>query len=245
MEDIEAREDAGTPAILGKIRTALAFRAKAQLGVHDIQEREHALINRAIARLRRHARVQILGQLDAPRLAVMSFLLRTEAGKVLHPRLVVRLLNDLFGIQSRGGCACAGPYGHALLSIDDATSERYLQCVINDLEGLKPGWTRLNFAPWTTEAEFTFLLDAVEFVAEYGERFVGLYDVDWRTGTWTHPGDQPQPALFDLKVPERESGEVPYAAYLQRAAELAASLEVVPARALPAQVPSELVFFSY
>ncbi len=158
VDNVEAREDAGTPAILGKLRTALAFRAKEQLGIDEIGQREHGLIGRAIERLRTNPRIQMLGKLDAPRLAVLSFLIRS-GGKVLHPRLVVRLLNDLFGIQSRGGCACAGPYGHALLNIDDETSERYLQCVLGGFEGLKPGWTRLNFAPWTSEEEFAFLLE--------------------------------------------------------------------------------------
>ncbi|AZI42189.1 aminotransferase class V-fold PLP-dependent enzyme [Deinococcus psychrotolerans] len=245
VEDIEAREDAGTPAILGKIRTALAFKAKERLGIDAIAEREHALISRAIARLRTHPRLQLLGNLDEPRLAVLSFLVRTEDSSMLHPRLVVRLLNDLFGIQSRGGCACAGPYGHALLNIDDQTSQRYMHCALGGLGGLKPGWTRLNFAPWTSEAEFLFLLSALEFVADFGERFVPLYDMDFHTGTWTHPADQPLPDLFDFPVPARQEGEVPYAAYLAQARELASTLRSPEARPIPPEVPGELVFFSY
>ena len=245
VRDVEAREDAGTPAILGKIRAALAFRAKERLGITAIQEREHDLIARAIARLRQHPRLHLLGNLNEPRLAVLSFLIRAGQGSVLHPRLVVRLLNDLFGIQSRGGCACAGPYGHLLLGIDDATSERYMHCALSGMDGLKPGWTRLNFAPWTTEAEFAFLLSALEFVADYGERFVPLYEMNWQTGTWTHPDDLPHPALFDLQAPARQAGEVPYGAYLAEAQQIAEALSPATARLIPPEVPGELVFFSY
>ena len=245
VADIEAREDAGTPAILGKIRAALAFKAKERLGIAAIQEREHSLITRAIARLRQHPKLHLLGNLDEPRLAVLSFLVRAGDGCVLHPRLVVRLLNDLFGIQSRGGCACAGPYGHALLGIDDAASERYMQCALGGLDSLKPGWTRLNFAPWTTETEFAFLLDALEFVAEYGERFVPLYSVDWHSGTWSRADDLPHTSLFDLALPARQTGEAPYAAYLEQAQAIAGNLTPAAARVIPSGVPGELVFFRY
>jgi len=209
VDDIEAREDAGTPAIRGKIRTALAFRVKETLTPARIMEREHALVTQAIARLRGNPRLHLLGNLDSPRLSVLSFLVRTGAGRYLHPRLAVRLLNDLFGIQARGGCACAGPYGHALLDISDETSLRYQTCILSDLEGLKPGWTRLNFAPWTDAAELQYLLTAIEFVAEHGEKFVPTYTFDWRTGAWSHPADAdlPVPDLFDLPLPVPTPGE--------------------------------------
>ncbi|MFC6618435.1 hypothetical protein [Deinococcus radiophilus] len=124
--------------------------------------------------------------------------MQLPGGKTLHPRLTVRLLNDLFGIQARGGCACAGPYGHALLDIGDELSEQYFGCISGGLDGLKPGWTRLNLAPWITDEEATFILDAVEFVADYGEQFLAVYDFDWQTGAWTHPADPPAPDLFGM-----------------------------------------------
>ena len=245
VADIEAREDAGTPAILGKLRAALAFKVKERLGTASIKARERELIGRAIGRLRANPRLHLLGNLEAPRLAVLSFLVRTEGGHSLHPRLVVRLLNDLFGIQARGGCACAGPYGHALLNIDDATSERYLGCITGELEGMKPGWTRLNFAPWITDETADFLCSALEFVAEHGEKFVPLYTLDWHTGAWSHPADRPQPSLFDLPEPEREAGPVPYLDYLRAAEEIAARLDAPTPRPLPPEVPQDLVYFSY
>lgn len=251
VDDIEAREDAGTPAIRGKLRAALAFRVKEMLSPARIVEREHGLVGQAIARLRHHPRLHLLGNLDSPRLAVLSFLVRTAGGSYLHPRLVVRLLNDLFGIQARGGCACAGPYGHALLSISDETSLRYQSCILSDLEGLKPGWTRLNFAPWLDPAELEFLLAAIEFVAEHGERFVPLYSFDWQTGAWSHPADrqQPVPDLFALpRVPAADPAtrDRDYAAYLERARELVGSLEPLEVtRPLPREVPADLVYFAY
>ncbi|WP_291429864.1 aminotransferase class V-fold PLP-dependent enzyme [Deinococcus sp.] len=246
VEDIEAREDAGTPAILGKLRAALAFRVKEQLGTEALTTREHELYGRALSRIRQNPRLKLLGNLDAPRLAFLSFLTFTPSGTQLHPRLVVRLLNDLFGIQARGGCACAGPYGHALLDIDDRRSEQFMQCAVNHLDGVKPGWTRLNLAPWATDEEVEFLLDAMEFVAEYGERFVALYNFDWASGAWTHPADRAPMSLFGDARPKRQVGPVPYAAYLHQAHERAAGLSTAgEGRPVPVDVPAGLVFFAH
>jgi selenocysteine lyase/cysteine desulfurase len=246
VDDIEAREDAGTPAILGKLRTALAFYVKEQLGMTRLTAREHELFERALARLSPHPRVHLLGQPGAARLAFLSFLIRTgKAGTHLHPRLVVRLLNDLFGIQARGGCACAGPYGHALLGIDEPLSARYQHCITGNLAGLKPGWTRLNLAPWATDEEVEFLLRAIEFVADHGERFLPLYTLDWQSGAWMHPDDGAPADLFGEDFPEREDGPVPYAAYIAEARSLAASLTMQEERPLPDEVPQDLVFFAY
>jgi selenocysteine lyase/cysteine desulfurase len=276
VTDIEAREDAGTPAIRGKLRAALAFKVKETLNPERIVAREHGLIRQAIDRLRGNPRLHLLGNLDSPRLAVLSFLVRTSGGqpashqpasnsspktRYLHPRLVVRLLNDLFGIQARGGCACAGPYGHALLDISDETSLRYQSCILSDLEGLKPGWTRLNFAPWLEQNELDFLLSAIEFVAEHGEKFVALYTFDWQTGAWNHPADaaQPVPDLFTLPLPRRAGTPqaAEYAAYLEQATTVVAALEAAGSKAtgpgsaptnereLPQGVPADLVYFAY
>ncbi|MFC4427341.1 aminotransferase class V-fold PLP-dependent enzyme [Deinococcus navajonensis] len=248
IEDIEAREDAGTPAILGKIRTALAFRVKEALGVDRLTAREHELLQSALQALGSHNRIRVLGNPEAPRLAFLSFLISTAHGTFLHPRLVVRLLNDLFGIQARGGCACAGPYGHALLGISDDHSERYFQCILEDLEGIKPGWTRLNLAPWATDEEVSFLLEAIRFIADFGERFVPLYHFDWQTGAWTHPEDTAPLDLFGDDRPASATGSVPYHAYLSEAHALAQALPPAAAgegRPRPPQVPDDLVFFAY
>ena len=245
--DIEAREDAGTPAITQKIRAALAFWVKNALGVETIEKQEKHFIRTAIKRLGEHPKLELLGNLETPRLAILSFLVRTTDGGYLHPRFVVRLLNDLFGIQSRGGCACAGPYGHRLLEIDDAHSHGYRDAVLNGFEGIKPGWTRLNFNSFISEDEFEFLLTALEFIADYGERFVQLYDFDWHSGAWKHTLDTAPKGLFANLEPEliqTESQETPnYAKYLEFAHELAATLEIKASRPIPKEVNSELVFF--
>jgi selenocysteine lyase/cysteine desulfurase len=243
--DIEAREDAGTPAIVQKMRAAYGFWVKAQFGTENIEKLEKGFIRTAIARLRQHPNLEILGNLDAPRLAVLSFLVKS-GGSYLHPRFVVKLLNDLFGIQSRGGCACAGPYGHRLLEISDQTSSAYRSSVAAGFEGIKPGWTRLNFNYFIEQDEFEFLLEAVEFIATYGERFVGLYEFDWRTGAWKHPSDPTKlPSLFDLPSVQPQTEPVPYQHYLLEARRLVETLQPTPARQVPNAVPKELVFFRH
>jgi selenocysteine lyase/cysteine desulfurase len=259
VNDIEAREDAGTPAILQKVRAGLVFWIKEQVGVETIEGCERSLITRAVARLRQHPRLELLGNLDVPRLAILSFLIRS-GDDYLHPRFVVRLLNDLFGIQARGGCACAGPYGHTLLHIDSQRSTRYWESIQAGFEGVKPGWTRVNFNYFLSDVEFAFLLQAIEFVADYGERFLSLYDFDWHTGTWSHPADPPLPALFEQPLracqplvaepalPGDDELAAIYQRYLDEARELASVLPSGadrPARDVPADVAPDLVFFRH
>ncbi|GJM87797.1 hypothetical protein PR202_ga03790 [Eleusine coracana subsp. coracana] len=105
--------------------------------------------------------------------------------KPLHGRFVTVLFNDLFGIQARGGCACAGPYGHTLLKIENDLSLRLRSAILEGYSGLKPGWTRLSFSYYLSKEEFKFILAAIEFIASYGHRFVPLYKFDWITGNWT------------------------------------------------------------
>nr|AEG74552.1 hypothetical protein [Phoenix dactylifera] len=108
-----------------------------------------------------------------------------KEGKPLHGRFVARLLNDLFGIQARGGCACAGPYGHHLLGVDNTLSLRIRSAILKGYSGLKPGWTRISFPYYMSKEEFAFILASVEFVTAHGHRFLPLYQFDWVTGDWT------------------------------------------------------------
>jgi selenocysteine lyase/cysteine desulfurase len=246
-DDIEAREDAGTPAIVQKMRAALAFWVKEQFGANEIERRERRLARAAIERLRAHPRLHLLGSHDAARLSVVSFVVRNGTS-YLHPRFVVRLLNDLFGIQSRGGCACAGPYGHRLLGIDEHMSAAYRGQIHAGYEGIKPGWTRVNFNYFIDDDEFEFLLDAVEFVADHGAAFLPVYDFDWHTGAWTHTDDVSRvPSLFDLPTVAVDGpvGAPPYARYLTEAWEHAAPITAGGTREVPADVPEELVFFTH
>ena len=249
VDDIEQRESAGTPGTMQCIRAALAFLVKESVGAPTIERLENAMIRSAIARLRRHPRLELLGNLDTPRLAILSFLVRTADGKYLHPRLVVRLLNDLFGIQSRGGCACAGPYAHRLLDISPARAEAFRDAVLDGFEAVKPGWTRLNFSYFIEPEEFEFLLDAIEFIADHGERFIAEYECDWHSGAWRHRHDEAQPDLLTLamqRTPLRLSRPMSYRDCIERARTLVASLTTPPnERSLPPALPAALVSFGY
>lgn len=110
---------------------------------------------------------------------------RRTKQRPLHGRFVARLMNDLFGIQGRGGCACAGPYGHALLGIGHDLSLRIRSAILKGYHGVKPGWTRVSFAYYMPREEFRFILATIDFVAEHGHRFLPLYAFDWATGNWT------------------------------------------------------------
>jgi selenocysteine lyase/cysteine desulfurase len=249
VDDIEQRESAGTPGTVQCIRAALAFLVKESVGVPTIEQLESAMIRSAIARLRGHPRIELLGNLDAPRLAILSFLVRTSDGKVLHPRLVVRLLNDLFGIQSRGGCACAGPYAHRLLDINPGRAEDFRDAVLDGFEAVKPGWTRLNFSYFIEPEEFEFLLDAIEFIADQGERFIAEYECDWRGGAWRHRHDEAQLDLLTLAMqpaPLHLSEPLTYRGCIERAHALLDTLPKMPSgRSPPHDLPTALVSFGY
>ena len=187
IKDIEEREKAGTPGVLQTLKAALALDLKRKIGVERIERREHELLQRALARWSPNERIELLGNPDpARRIGIVSFNLRDVRGRYLHPKFVTVLLNDLFGIQSRAGCSCAGPYGHRLLGIDQPTSELYRDWVRKGFQGIKPGWCRVGFHYAMDDAEAGYILDAVEFIAEHGHRFLSLYAFDPGTGMWSH-----------------------------------------------------------
>jgi selenocysteine lyase/cysteine desulfurase len=187
IADIEEREKAGTPGVLQILKAALALELKQQVGAARIEARELELVARALARWGAHPRIEVLGNPDpARRIGIVSFNLADLRGRYLHPKFVTVLLNDLFGIQSRAGCSCAGPYGHRLLGIDQPTSELYRDWVRKGFQGIKPGWCRVGFHYAMDDAEAGFVMDAVEFVAEQGHRFLRLYAFDDATGAWSH-----------------------------------------------------------
>ncbi|MEC7949657.1 MAG: aminotransferase, partial [Myxococcota bacterium] len=138
-----------------------------------------------IARWSETPEIRVLGNPTAWRLSIVSFMVRHGKG-YLHHNYVVALLNDLFGIQARGGCSCAGPYGHRLLGIDLTTSKEFEREVMKGCEGVKPGWTRVNFNYFISETVFEFLLSAVEFIAEHGWKLLPEYTFEPDTGQWRH-----------------------------------------------------------
>jgi selenocysteine lyase/cysteine desulfurase len=194
LSDPEHREEGGTPAIIESIRAGLAFRLKETVGVDTIRALEHDFIRRAIESWSRNRHIEILGNPDAERLSIVSFVIR-HGDKTLHHNFVVALLNDLFGIQARGGCSCAGPYGHRLLGIDLDTSSRFEELIATGCEVIKPGWIRVNFNYFIAEEEFTYLLEAVHLVADQGWRLLSRYTYEPDTAVWRHRDGLPKPPV--------------------------------------------------
>ena len=195
LEDPEHREEGGTPAIVEAIRAGLVFALKEAVGVDVIAAREGDFVRRAIARWGSHPNIQILGNTTAERLSIVSFVLRSPSGRFLHHNAAVAMLNDLFGIQARGGCSCAGPYGHRLLGIDLHRSEEYEAEIEHGCEGIKPGWVRVNFNYFITEPVFAYIIEAVELVAEHGWALLGDYRFDLARGLWRHVDGSTEPPI--------------------------------------------------
>jgi selenocysteine lyase/cysteine desulfurase len=199
ITDIEARERAGTPGVLQTLKAGLVFELKRAIGTARIEARESQLLRRALDRWRDEPRIEILGNPDpARRISIISFNIREPGGAFLHPKFVTALLNDLFGIQSRAGCSCAGPYGHRLLDIGPTVSEQYRDWVRKGYQGIKPGWCRVGFHYVMDDAEADFIVDAVRFVAAHGRAFLPLYDFDVHSGQWTCRGHAESGPAFSL-----------------------------------------------
>src|SRR5690349_9152970 len=194
VTSIEHREEGGTPAIVDSIRAGLVFQLKEAVGTAEIRKREESFIRRAIERWRRNPNLEILGNPDLDRLSIVSFVVRHD-GRYLHHNYVVALLNDLFGIQARGGCSCAGPYGHRLLGIDLDRSREFEREIGRGCEGIKPGWIRVNFNYFISEPVFEFILDAVDLVATDGWKLLPEYRFDPLSGLWRHRAGSPEPPL--------------------------------------------------
>lgn len=241
IADIEEREKAGTPGVLQILKAGLAFQIKDAIGVEAIERRERELLNRTFERWRGNPNIEILGNPDPERrIGIVSFNLKDHRSRYLHPKFVTTLLNDLFGIQSRAGCSCAGPYGHRLLDIDHEKSEQYRKWIHKGFCGVKPGWCRVSLHYVMDDAEADYILDAVEFVAEFGHRFLPLYDFDLHTGTWCHKSDSLCLEGFSLAAALECKGYQSralspgarghlYAAFLADARQLAEQLAAEPA----------------
>ena len=195
LDDPIAREEGGTPDIVGSIRAGLVFQLKQAVGVPVIRAAEEALLRRAVEAWSAEPAIEILGNVDAERLSIVSFVVRRAGGRYLHHNFVVALLNDLFGIQSRGGCSCAGPYGHRLLGIDLERSHAFEREITHGCEGIKPGWVRVNFTYFLDEQVADYIIDAVMFVAREGARFLTDYTFDEHTGLWHHRNGPVEPPL--------------------------------------------------
>ncbi|MDH3939958.1 MAG: aminotransferase class V-fold PLP-dependent enzyme, partial [Xanthomonadales bacterium] len=236
----------------------LAFQIKDHIGVQAIEAREHELLERTFERWQGNPAIEIMGNPDpARRISIVSFNLRDHRGKYLHPKFVTTLLNDLFGVQSRAGCSCAGPYGHRLLDIGYEKSEQYRKWITKGFSGIKPGWCRISLHYAMDNIEVDYILDAIEFVAEQGYRFMSLYDFDMHTGAWLHKADCVCLEGFSLDAALECRGyqsralsegerKTLYGAFLSEARKLAEELaaEQAPEEHLLNRELEELKFFS-
>jgi selenocysteine lyase/cysteine desulfurase len=195
LDDPVAREEGGTPDIVGSIRAGLVFQLKQAVGVPLIKSVEEALLRRAVEAWSTEPTIEILGNLEAERLSILSFVVKHPGGRYLHHNFVVALLNDLFGIQARGGCSCAGPYGHRLLGIDIEHSHAFQHEIAAGCEGIKPGWVRVNFTYFLDEPVADYIIEAVRFIAREGDRFLTDYRFDPPTGLWYHRDLPAEPPL--------------------------------------------------
>jgi selenocysteine lyase/cysteine desulfurase len=229
--DIETREKAGTPPILQAIKAALVLELKDRIGVDTIENLESSYTEYFLSELKKIESLELIGNV-APyrRVSIVSFNIR-HRNRILHPKFVTKLMNDLFGIQSRAGCSCAGPYGHILLDIDEDTSQRFRSLILRGCEGLKPGWVRVNIHFTLSPDDVDFLIKAIRFVALKGHLFLKRYAFDMEKAEWTHRGFEeniPEFSVDQSFEPARVStAEIPglRESYLKEAEALAKELE--------------------
>ncbi|MGA1494106.1 MAG: aminotransferase class V-fold PLP-dependent enzyme [Rhodothermales bacterium] len=181
VENLEDREDGGTPAFLQTIRAAMAIKLKEEMGTEAIAAREHELLAKAFPRMRAIPGLHILADGIEDRLGVISFYIEN-----IHYNLIVKLLNDRFGIQTRGGCSCAGTYGHYLLSVDREHSKRITDQINGGYLANKPGWVRVSLHPTMTDAELDLVLAALEDIAANAGLWADDYVYDPSTNEYAH-----------------------------------------------------------
>lgn len=181
IDNIEDREDGGTPGFLQVIKTALAIQLKEKMGIANILKREHELVEYVFEALNPNPNVVILAQEHQDRLGVISFYV-----KDLHFNLGVKMLNDKFGIQTRGGCSCAGTYGHYLLHVDqEASNDLVCQITSGDLIK-KPGWIRMSIHPTTTTQEIAFVCQSINDLANHHQDWEDDYQYNNKTNEFIH-----------------------------------------------------------
>lgn len=193
----EIREEGGTPAIIESIRAGLIFQLKDAVGTDTIKQIEEKYMAKAVDALSPNTDIRILGNMTNPRLSFLSFQVKHKS-RLLHHNFIAALLNDLFGIQSRGGCSCAGPYGHDLLQIDEETSHQFISELNKGHSGIKPGWTRINLNYFIPEDEIDFIIKAILWIAEHGWKLLKLYTFNDDDGSWFVP-QQKEHSLISLK----------------------------------------------
>ncbi|CAH8534924.1 unnamed protein product [Dicrocoelium dendriticum] len=236
LKDVEEREEGGTPAIVESIRAGLVMQLKVAVSCDAILEREESLVKRIWNRLAGCPNIIVLGGKEAPRLPIISVVVRHPFPALhnnrtslfadwrgclfLHHNFVCALLNDLFGVQARGGCACAGPYAMDLLGIDEALAKLYEDALVDchlgshkhdqllnspQREFIRPGFARISLPFFIPDEEADYILDALKFIATYGWIFLPLYRYNCSTGEWMHYQNEPDEnrrRLSDMRYTE-------------------------------------------
>ncbi len=179
--DIEVREDGGTPGFIQAIRTAYAIKVKEQMDTSLIAQREEELVKRAFKGFSKIKGIHILADNITDRLGVMSFWFEH-----IHFNLIVKLLSDMYGIQARGGCACAGTYGHFLLNVSPKESEKIVERITSGDLSNKPGFVRISLHPTMTNDELDFIISALVDIVENHEEWEKDYIYDQQTNEFTH-----------------------------------------------------------
>ncbi|MDN3665780.1 aminotransferase class V-fold PLP-dependent enzyme [Algibacter miyuki] len=181
IDDIESREDGGTPGFLQAIRIALSIQLKEKMGIQNILDREHELNAIIFEKLSKIKNLNLLSPKHTERLGVFSFYINHA-----HYNLVVKLLNDRFGVQTRGGCSCAGTYGHYLLHVDEPTSKSIEKKILEGCLVERPGWIRMSIHPTMTNTEVEFICDGIETVAKNFKIWSEDYNYDASKNEYIH-----------------------------------------------------------
>ena len=180
-DEIEAREDGGTPSFLQTMKVALSIKLKEEMGVENILQREHELLEKVWKALDRLPNLHILAGNVRDRLGIISFYIDG-----LHHNLAVKLLNDKFGIQTRGGCSCAGTYGHYLLKVSKPKSNKITHLISQGDLTVKPGWIRMSVHPVMTDQELEFILDSIADLCMNHQTWAQDYEIDIHSGEFYH-----------------------------------------------------------
>ncbi|XP_015929072.1 uncharacterized protein [Parasteatoda tepidariorum] len=203
LKDIEMREEGGTPSIIGAIRAGMAFQLKDAVGIDIISKRDKEICNMVLKKWENVPELQILGYTHVQRLPIFSFVIYHEkSGMYLHHNYVCALLNDMFGIQTRSGCACAGAYALDLLGINENLATNFDTLLAENIsldrthlrrkgeyserEILRPGFIRLTFPFFMPDSDINFILDAVAMVAKNGWKLLPQYNFNPETAEWKH-----------------------------------------------------------
>ncbi len=217
IEDIETREEAGTPGIIESIRAGLAFKLKSEIGEELIESREKKAVEYAFKELLHNEKILILGNTKCRRLAFIAFMIK-KSGRYLHHNFMVALLNDLFGIQARGGCSCAGPYGHELMDLSNEVSDEYMHELDTGNVGIKPGWCRLSLNYFIPDYEVQFLVKAIQWIADKGYLLLKDYHFDDKTALWKNVNAKAMPfhSLNDFSIESADKNQEKYNLKLNR-----------------------------